>query len=66
VEIQDLTKNERMNAYAEIKARFSLGWKQRDRLDGSPFYGPILVAAHLGEWADVTRLLANAGITEGN
>jgi hypothetical protein len=57
------TEKWQMEAYAEVAEKFGLRAKQRDRLDVSPGYGPILEAARDGKWRDVADMLIAFGIT---
>lgn len=59
-----MTQDQRMNAYAEVKNRFELKYRQRDKLDASPGYASILKAAHSGNWEQVGRLLKQHGIID--
>ena len=62
---QELTSQERAEAYAEVTAKFGLRHQRRDQLDVSPLYLPILRAAHAGQWTEVAELLVRAEILEG-
>ena len=59
-----MTQGQRMDAYADVKDRFELKARQRDKLDASPGYASILKAAHSGNWEQVGRLLKQHGIID--
>ena len=52
-----LTKDQRMNAYADVKTHFGLRHWQRTALDRSPLYPYVMSAAHDGNWTIVEQLL---------
>lgn len=52
-----LTNDDRSNAYAAIKEHFNLKHAQRTQLDGSIYYNEILFFAHTEDWTSAERFL---------
>lgn len=65
-DMENLSHEDRAEAYRATADRFNLRAKQRDALDVSNLYPAIMRAAHAEDWTTVEKLLLDGGITRPN